>query len=811
MLTPTSGTAGWWIRWALAACLASLGGISCSDKTVDLDAALAQVLLESRGEPRDPAHPSDVAYDFATSLPYAEIWVEKDSIDTTRLADRGHLTAGWSFPAASEPRWIWTDAEHSEIAFWIAEKAPRRLRFAVQPFLAVRTDGPLSLRITLNGTLLVEKELGPDGANLSLDLPEEAQCAGMNVLSLDADRCWRILDHVEKSQDIRRVGCLVGELSFALQDEERRRRHSERRLLLAEGIRLRAPDDAPAAVLQVSGTSLRHHLQLRPAAHLRTGIAFLAKGTAKVDAAVFRIHASLDDGTRTTLMEREARLGAPAQWFDISLDALGGAIARLELEVADAAGSAEPVVGAWLDATIHAEAAHDEEAPPALSEARARLAKVPVVLILLDACNPSFISAYGGRQGLTPNLDRLASEGTLFETAYAQASYTIASVASMLTSLYTWEHGTWIETSKLPASIPTWPERFSEAGYRTVGFALTPNGSSLFGFDRGFDSFDDLYKEVRDARDNADAEQVLEPLTRELRRSDERPLFLWLHIVEPHEPYLPPAPWAGLYSSAIPEEISGDSDTLWLIRRWQLKPTASQTQRIKAQYEENLAYVDDVVGRIRTELEEAGIFEQALVAVFSDHGEGFLDHGSKTWAGQGHGTTIYDEMSRVPLILRLPGRLVTPGARSSQLVSNVDLLPTVADLVGVDAKNMGARGETFAAALFEPTQRVREWAVLHSASLMGGERFLPHLGVRLGKWKYIHTSGDRPQLFDLDRDPKETTNLAAELPVTTGFLRQLLRQESGFDLEQGGPLEPAEQTDLDPETLERMRALGYVR
>ena len=187
--------------------------------------------------------------------------------------------------------------------------------------------------------------------------------------------------------------------------------------------------------------------------------------------------------------------------------------------------------------------------------------------------------------------------------------------------------------------MPTWPEQFTRAGYRTLGVVHSPNGSSLFGFERGFERFDEVFRDIEEGHQTALAEQVLPALDDMLAVDDDRPPFLWLHIVEPHEPYAPPAPFAGRYSKG--GSLTGDAETLWKIRDWKLAPTPAEVRELEAQYEENLAYVDDVFGRIRSRLEAAGIWDDAVIAVFSDHGEGFLNHEGKIFSGCGHGSNLW--------------------------------------------------------------------------------------------------------------------------------------------------------------------------
>jgi len=307
-----------------------------------------------------------------------------------------------------------------------------------------------------------------------------------------------------------------------------------------------------------------------------------------------------------------------------------------------------------------------------------------------------------------------------------------------------------------------------------VGLTNTPTASTLFGVDRGFEGFRDLYDNVREGRVAVLAEQMLPALDDVLAQDDDRPLFLWMHIVEPHEPYTPPAPWGGRYSADIESDLIATADVLWDIRKRKLLPTPTDLARIRGQYEENLAYVDDVMGRVRQRLQEAGVFSEAVVMVFSAHGEGFLDHEGKVLAAMGHGSTVYDDMAKIPLLVRFPDGVAAPERVIDAPISTIDLLPTIADLVGLGAAPETSSGASFAPLFYGASEAPRDCIITHSGSLMSNQRFMPCLSIREGGWKYTHSSGDQAQLYALPADPCETRNLIDDEPIRAGYLLQRL-------------------------------------
>ena len=430
---------------------------------------------------------------------------------------------------------------------------------------------------------------------------------------------------------------------------------------------------------------------------------------------------------------------------------------------------------------------------------RESLRGAPVVVILLDALNPSFLSCYGGRSGLTPNIDRLAAEGVRFTQAIAPAAYTISSIASLLTGSGVETHRTWTwkpEGNHLPADLPTLAERFAAAGYATGAVVHSPNGAGAFGFDRGFERFVDLWKSKRPFPRAEDCWPALDEL---LAAGDPRPPFLWLHILEPHEPYHPPDPWRGRLDPGDSGTFTGDPVQLWAIRNREVVPAPRDLEHLRAEYEETLAYADHAVGGIRERLERAGLWDRAIVALVSDHGEGFLEHQGRDHAGMGHGSTVYDEMIRVPLIVKLPSGAGRTGV-VQDLVASHDLLPALAELVGAVAPAAGAAGRAVVATHSESHEK---------------HRLLATWGLRDGRWKSVHTPGAPPELYDLAADPGEHRNLAAEEPERVASMRSRLVELLGFDPESGLPaaaVEPDRPSgESAPELEEQLRALGYVR
>ncbi|MCC7421936.1 MAG: sulfatase-like hydrolase/transferase [Planctomycetaceae bacterium] len=356
-----------------------------------------------------------------------------------------------------------------------------------------------------------------------------------------------------------------------------------------------------------------------------------------------------------------------------------------------------------------------------------------VILITLDTTRADRIGCYGHTDALTPTLDRLASKGILFDRAVSPAPLTLPTHASLLTGLYPAEHG--LRTngrSRLHESIPTLPEMLKSSGYETAAFLSSFVLDSKFGLGRGFDHYDDdlsghvtdnSLQRQRDGRKTADA------AIEWLGRPHAAPVFCWVHLYDPHEPY-----------SDHVEEF-GD--------RFHDRP-----------YDAEIAYVDRQVARILQQVEdlEKRGFPNSIVIVVGDHGEGLEEHIERT-----HGYTLYESTQRVPWIVRLPEGLSRGSTSSSSeprrvpdVVSLVDLTPTLLDLLGLEFPEPVTGRSVRKALEGTPLPEKPSLAATDDPFLQNG--WSPLRSLTTARWKYVRTT--RPELYDLQADPHEQRNLA---------------------------------------------------
>jgi arylsulfatase A-like enzyme/tetratricopeptide (TPR) repeat protein len=401
-----------------------------------------------------------------------------------------------------------------------------------------------------------------------------------------------------------------------------------------------------------------------------------------------------------------------------------------------------------------------------------------ILLVTIDTLRADRVGAYGAKSPGTPVMDRLAAEGCLFETAIVQVPLTRASHASLLTGLYPFQHA--IRDNFAPPLARehrTLAEVLKADGYATGGFVGSFIVNTQSGLNRGFDEFDDTFDTgargsafFSDYQRRASAvEERAGPWIEQAARA-ERPFFAWVHFYDPHSPYSPPAPYDRRYA--------------------------------KAPYDGEVAYTDEILGRLLARLDRLGVAGRTLVVLTSDHGEALGDHKEEE-----HGFFVYDAALKVPLIMRLPGRIPRK-VRARTEARTIDVFPTILDLAGA-SRSAPPRlpGRSLVAAMDNP-QKADPQVVSYSETMFPRLHFgwSDLRSVRMGGWKYIQAP--RPELYDLSRDPGERQNLYAAEGRRAASLRSRLLDTLGDSPEQAvvGVAAPK----LDAETMQRLASLGYV-
>lgn len=419
--------------------------------------------------------------------------------------------------------------------------------------------------------------------------------------------------------------------------------------------------------------------------------------------------------------------------------------------------------------------------------------KPNILLISIDTLRADHLATYGYPRATSPFIDGLAAEGIRFDRAYATSSWTTPSVVSMITSSYPTRHrmggrfrGVPRVWNRIPEGLPNVAETLRLHGYRTFGLAANTNLAADRGFDRGFDRYECLGTADLDRVDEAIA-----PWLDEIGRG-EGPWFFWLHMLDPHGPYNGRTPWIEDFEPAYASYAWLDGMTSERLVKYADRFSEQQMDVVRALYDSEIRDMDDFLRGLFDRLPGA---EDAFVLFTSDHGEEFLDHG-----GMLHGRTLFDELVRIPFIVRLPERRFA-GTVVEEAVSLVDVLPTIIGAAGAEP-DRGAAGID----LIGPDGPSIPDGRVVVAELLRGD---PERATIDGRWKLITQAGrpDRLELYDLSGDPSESANLAGDHTERVAYFQDFL---TAFEQAHAPAAEPLEQTDITPEQLEALRALGYV-
>lgn len=418
-----------------------------------------------------------------------------------------------------------------------------------------------------------------------------------------------------------------------------------------------------------------------------------------------------------------------------------------------------------------------------------------IVLITLDAARPDHFSCYGYERLTTPNIDRLAESSLVFTNVFALVPNTHRSVPTMVTGLSFLNHGVIEEESVLGQSATTLAEYLRDAGYRTACLTATPNNSRSIGTEQGYDEFHELWTEVPRAISRTPDYLAARAVGWIDAHDDSRPLHLQLHFVPPHAPYDPQPEFDLFTDRAYDGSLDGHPKTLQAIDKKNIATTDSDLAHIISLYDGNLRAVDHAVEKVLQALKSRRRWNDTVVLITSDHGEAFSEHGRML-----HNNTVYDEMLRVPFILRLPEEFDHDGADLDRTATLADIVPTL-----LAAASMSPTGPLDGANLLDLSPRAR--ARSERAVLARTAHPEPLRCLRTPRWKIILTPSGQGELYDLEADPGEHHNAAFDnLPVYVGLGQLLTRRLTAPPR----LVRSARNEDLTGEDREMLRTLGYL-
>jgi len=527
---------------------------------------------------------------------------------------------------------------------------------------------------------------------------------------------------------------------------------------------------------------------------------------------VFRI---LAGSSSTELFSRT--VDDPDTWQDVALDLspFAGTTTKLVFETHS---DSEGAIGLWAN--------------PVLTTTGPKR-RMNVLLYVVCTLRPDHTSLYGYSRDTTPFLRKYGVTGIVFEDCQAQATWTKPSMSSLMTSLYSYDHGLIKDTDTIPKGARTLAERLRTAGFVTAGMAANPFAGRVSGLDRGFDYMYEYPAIFRHRREEQDRGTDSEALNRVafpwLENHRDEPFFLFILSTDPHAPYRPPAKYESLFANpAETPAFDHDYKRLREFRGYGGGATVSRAEclakgidpdlylrRAIDRYDGEIAHNDESIAQIIQKLKDLRILENTLVIIASDHGEEFWEHG---WSGHGH--TLYAELTHAMLLV-VNAKLFPGPKRVTEPVQLIDLMPTILEVT--DIKNDGIiQGQSLVPLLkgmrFERKGSVMTSKFAHFGAHLGGipDNLTDAFAYIDRDWKLIYRDQARKaglkevELYDRRVDRTDARDLAAQYPQEA----QRLKAEVIHWIEQQKPIKkllgPGGESTLDTQTLERLRSLGYI-
>lgn len=747
-----------------------------------------------------PGRRKAVVYDLAGRVSVAETWSAADVLRFGTPAAESRLTDGFFREAGGgvdEP-FLWSKQE-AEVAFqWDTVIA----RVAVLDAAPYRGVAEQSVELRLNGAPLGGFRFNDGRHRYRIALPSGPQRPGDNRLRFVFKGAASPAEADPRSEDRRQLAAAFYTLTSGPAADP-----SLDDLLGRDAPRPFAvgSDNGVPRVTLLGPALVRFALKLPAGAELRFTPELDAAARAAAGRASFRVLLETASGEREvwsrTLDAREPTPGEQA----LSLPGASGELVRVVLAVGGA-GSPRFAWGRFLAPRVLGHGGGDplRLAPLAPAEnaradsLRRAVSGANVLLVILDAARAQQLGAYGYGRPTSPEIDRIAREGVVFERVYTPAVYTLGAMSSLWTSQHPdRHHGAVSFNAVLPKDRLTLAELLSAQGILSGAFVANSVAGRLFGFERGFSDFEEVWTTLGSS--GSVFRQAVPPW---LARNRDRRFFAYVHFREPHFPYDPEPPFDTRFGPEGPIAKAARRDNAYWkeVNQGQRPFGDEEREHLVRLYDGNLAFADQEIGALRRTLEAEGLWERTVVIVAADHGEELFEHG---WVG--HNVHLFEPSVHVPLVVRFPRAAGQAGRRVSALADLLDVAPTVADIFGVLGKG-GSDREFQGRSLLPLVAGARGKPAVLSRTVWDRPRY----ALRDERWKLCYdTRSGEQQLYDLDSDPGETTDVSRREPLRTAYYREALHHWT-LELARRGPAGAAAAV-LSCEQCENLRALGYIQ
>ena len=442
-----------------------------------------------------------------------------------------------------------------------------------------------------------------------------------------------------------------------------------------------------------------------------------------------------------------------------------------------------------------------------------------IILISLDTVRPDHLHCYGYERNTSPAIDSLAADGVLFKNTYSTTSWTLPGHVSLLTSLNCFHHQVYSLLQKMNRETPTLADILRAQQFYCAAFTGGGYLSETYGFSKGFDSYQEIKLHGDQAIRLDEAERLAQLASHWLEDNKHKNFFLFLHTYQPHDPYANLSDIGKEYLDKNAEWEQVKMESLFDERgRFGTQISSSSQQNIIDLYDGEIKYTDVLfVQPIVEKLKELGLYDNSLIILTSDHGEEFFDH--EAWL---HDHSIYDEGIRIPLIVKFPyGEY--KGIQIENIARITDIMPTILDRETIKTNSQQFDGISLVPMIKgkEKKQRtfvsdlaLREFTLAPTLVSINRDRFKFILNKKISspytRRMARNFDGSQIELYDLDKDPGETKNLAANIAYRDMCFELLDQIEQMYEKAEKMNMEREEVT-LDQSLRERLRALGYIK
>lgn len=633
--------------------------------------------------------------------------------------------------------------------------------------------------VALNGAPIGTVELLKGRRRYRLDLPADQQRVGINRLSF-------VFRQATKPADPDAPRLAAGFFSLSVGSASS-----------APFLELLAPEAPPPfsigevegapALFQAGPSRIDYVMEARPGTELR----FTPELSPRARTRGQRIRLSIRTQSEGS-PERElwsAEVSAPDREVALPLPFAEPGPLRVSFQVE----SEQRAWAVWRSPRIVATSPAATPQAPRPARALSRTANLNVVAIVLDAAGAAHFGCYGYARATTPEIDRLAREGIVFERAFTPAVFTLSAMSSVWTSEYhDQNHAGAAYDAPLPKESKTLAELLSARGIHTTSVIANGMAGRGFGLDRGFTDY-------LEAPLPYDADSLAAMVPALIQADRGRRFFTYLHFREPHFPYDPGPPYATMFGPDAPLGQAPRTEMNWMdrVNARSLKATPEEMAHLIRLYDGNLTRADHAISKVRKELEANGLWDRTAVIVMADHGEALGEHGFI-----GHNLQLYDESIHVPLVVRLPGG--PSGLRIKGLVDLLDVAPTIAEIFGAPQDQLSAfQGRSLLPLIAGDAAAARAFVVSRST----GPK--PKVSWRDDRFKLIlNTRYGNQELYDLVKDPGEQLDIRDERPLIAALYRQRLL--GWIEGHRSNRTATGKAATLTKEQIENLKALGYL-